>query len=206
MRVCMKSEKMDWRTPEAFLALVRKVGPIAYDPASQPDNPTRAKRYSYQAGGNPPCGLSADWRAIAGDGLVFCNPPYGRHLGGPVEPDAVLTYKGAPVGQGRGWAVKMASHDGEGVYLVPSRTETRWWGRLYDSADWACLWSSPTLGPRLRFARPGGGEADVAPFPSTVFYKGPNAALFLEAFGPHGRVIPGGRMRARIYDALLHAV
>lgn len=56
----------------------------------------------------PDDGLALEWR-----GRVWCNPPFGR------EADA--------------WAARMAYH-GNGVLLLPARTETRTWFR----SVWPC--------------------------------------------------------------------
>jgi len=100
-------------------------------------------------------GLTKAWPET---GLVFCNPPYGRALS-------------------RDWAPKMAAHTGEGLYLVPSRTDTVWWHSLYAWAGVTCLWKG-----RIRF----GGAQAGAPFPSSVFYRGPNALMFRRAFRSKG--------------------
>jgi hypothetical protein len=58
----------------------------------------------------PDDGLAAEW-----SGLVWCNPPFG--------PEAGL------------WLERMAEH-GNGVALVPARTETRWFVRwVWQAAD-----------------------------------------------------------------------
>lgn len=213
------SARADWRTPEKFLELVRQVGAIEYDPASQRTNPTKAKLWAFVdalgqrhhmdeehrmfSGG----GLTQDWSKAKG--LVFCNPPYGHHLrGAKPNPDKDVARKNKEtgereiVGRGTGWAAKMARHTGEGLYLVPSRTETAWWRRLQAWCDWSLLWSSPSLGARLRFD----DGKNTAPFPSTVFYKGPNVGKFLDVFGPHGTMIPGDRTLKVLIQAGLRSV
>ncbi len=97
-----------------------------------------------------PCPLDGD-----GDGLaplfcewkgkrVFCNPPYGRGLGDWLK---------------RGLEAELA------VFLIPARTDTRWFHEI-------CLPRAKEirfLKGRLRF----GGAKDAAPFPSmlVVFEK-----------------------------------
>lgn len=185
-----------------------------YDPASQGDNPTDAATWSYESqpdsrktrsttveGFSRHGGLETDWVRMSKGGLVYCNPPYGRHLKGTrPEPDREITFKDEVTGHGTGWAAKMAAHEGEGIYLVPSRTETRWWRRLYGWSDWALLWSSPTLGARLTFQ----GARSPAPFPSTLFYKGPRVGRFLSVFAPHGTIIPGEHTKRLLIEASLN--
>ena len=216
--VLHSSASAHWRTPAYFLELVRQVGPIAYDPASQPRNPTVARVFSFETpkgvrftAEDPPGqaergagGLDQDWEDVAEGGLVYCNPPYGSHLPGPVNPKAKIFRKvnGEPVlvGIGTGWAAKMAQNVGEGLYLVPARVETGWFRRLHRWADWRLDWSSPTLGARIRF-EDGSGARSGAPFPSSVFYRGPNVGRFMAAFKDHGTLVPG----ARTLDVLLRA-
>jgi hypothetical protein len=83
-------------------------------------------------------GLSISW---AGQ-RVFCNPPYGPGIGQ--------------------WLAKATEAD-LAVYLVPSRTDTRWWHEYAMRADQIRF-----LRGRLRF-----GEAKSgAPFPSAVLVYG----------------------------------
>lgn len=87
-------------------------------------------------------GLALDWSGH----VVYCNPPYGRGIG-------------AWLAKGRE-AVRA-------VYLLPARTDTRWWhDHVWDAAA-----DAPRPGVRVRFL-PGrlkfGGAANSAPFPSVV--------------------------------------
>ncbi len=107
------SKKMDWQTPDHLLERVRAIGPIAFDPATSPDNPTGAAAFLAP----PSDGLAEDWPV---EGLTYCNPPYGRAL--------------AP------WSVRITQHEGEILVLVPSRTDTKWWNRLRAWADLCLFW------------------------------------------------------------------
>jgi phage N-6-adenine-methyltransferase len=83
-------------------------------------------------------GLSQRW-----EGVVWCNPPYGREIGLWVK---------------KAWE-SVQSGDAEVVMLlVPSRTDTKWWHRYCKNA-----WHDPIEG-RLKF----GGSENSAPFPSTI--------------------------------------
>ncbi len=79
--------------------------------------------------------LSCDWRGRR----VFCNPPYGRGLGD--------------------W-LKRAEETLVAVYLLPARTDTRWFHDLV--LPTAC--EIRFIRGRLRF----GGAKNGAPFPSMV--------------------------------------
>ena len=165
--ILLSSARQDWRTPEWFLDLVRQVGPITLDPASAPDNPTKAAIYFARSHAAPgpsvyrgTCGLAGGWSRA---GLAFINPPYGGHLSGPIEPDYVHTKKckacprpgitdprvnlctacGAAgrvvTGIGRGWAERIARDGGEWLTLVPTRTDTEWWQRLHEVCSWGVV-------------------------------------------------------------------
>jgi len=102
--VLHSSDRMDWLTPENFLVLLRKMGPVALDPCSGPGSLVGAiKEYS-----PPQDGLALPWSC---GGLVFVNSPYGREI--------------------REWVYKSAvEHLENGVEIVslwPSRTDTSWW-------------------------------------------------------------------------------
>ena len=90
------------------------------------------------------------------------NPPYGRHVDAWVA-RLVMEYERATVT--------------EAIALVPSRTDTAWFGRLDGYPR--CY-----IRGRLKFS---GADAG-ANFPSAVFYFGPNPERFREAFAPFGRV------------------
>ena len=209
--ITLSSNRQDWQTPGWFLDLVRRVGPIALDPCTTPDNPTRAWNY-HSLGNTDDCGLYASW---ARNGLAFINPPYGAHLSGPVKPDYEHTRKCTAccggmdelasecpycqgtgrivTGRGRGWAERIAQDGGEWIALVPARTETKWWKRLYGACDWAVLWSSPVHGSRIKFVNPDTGKEQAGSnLASTVFYRGLKSIDFVEAFGPHGTLIRCG--------------
>lgn len=105
-------------------------------------------------------GLSKSW---AGHGLVYVNPPYGGK-------------------ESQTWAQKIEGEAWYGVEIValfPSRTDTKWFHRLVKASDARCLWRS-----RLKFL----GAPSSAPFPSVLFYFGPNAERFRAVFEPRGYV------------------
>jgi hypothetical protein len=79
-------------------------------------------------------GLSRSWAGHR----VYCNPPYGPAIGA--------------------WLGKAREAD-LAVYLLPARTDTRWWHERAMLAD-----EIRFLRGRLRF----GGQLNPAPFPSCV--------------------------------------
>jgi len=95
-------------------------------------------------------------------GCVFMNPPYGREIDDWI-----------------GKLVDEYTHGkvAEAIALVPSRTDTQWWQRLRDYP--VCL----VVG-RLKFI----GNTDPAPFPSAIFYLGPNSDGFIAAFAGLGDI------------------
>lgn len=140
-----RSQDNTWRTPEWLLERARVYfgGPIPFDAATAPDNPTKAKRFvvphagplfpsvepeqgTMFAGAPPPPG-----EMLLGDGLamewplggVWCNPPYGKHL--------------------QSWLLKFASEQARGVEtvaLVPaSRLETGYMQTALVACSHACL-------------------------------------------------------------------
>lgn len=157
----MSSDRHDWQTPDNVLELVRKVGSIALDPCSSADNPTDAT-FAWTHSG-----LGQDWgdygACEAGDSfLVYVNPPYGRSLPAWIEKCAVEGERGCQI-----------------VLLTPARPDTGWYDSAIESAHALCEWRG-----RIRFK----GAPSCAPFPSALFYWGPNPFLFCHVFQGVGRV------------------
>jgi len=147
----LSSKRMDWNTPECVLEKVRKVGAIGLDPCSNAHSKVKASA-AWLSGG-----LEVDW---SGFGLVYVNPPYGRDL--------------------KAWAEKIATEADRGteiIALVPARTDTKWFRRLFFQCACVCLWSG-----RITFV----GAPSPAPFPSAVFYFGSNTEGFCGAFKDAG--------------------
>jgi hypothetical protein len=150
----LSSKRMSWNTPQSFLELVRKVAPIGLDPCSNATSLVGAPSQFWEGG------LEEDW---SGFGLVYVNPPYGRALGE--------------------WSEKIAKEavaDTEMIVLVPARTDTKWFHRLWKRCNALCLWKG-----RITFE----GAPSPAPFPSAVFYFGANAARFRNVFGDCGIIV-----------------
>lgn len=184
--ILLSSARQDWQTPEWFLDLVRSVGPIALDPCTTVLNPSGALKYITQEPGS--CGLSCDWSR--GSGLAFINPPYGRHLSGPVDPGKEIRVNGDLVGTGTGWAERIAQDKGEWIALVPTRTDATWWHTLLHASEACLLWRSPTRGSRIQFVDPSTGKPrGGSTLASSVFYCGMRQWRFEEVFEEHGAMI-----------------
>lgn len=195
------SERQDWQSPEWLLERVRRVGPIVLDPATAPNNPTRALHfYSQQKPTSPvqgtwlgPCGLAGTWTKV---GLIWVNSPYGPHLDGAVQPEREVWRKIngvlVHVGTGTGWAARIAMHDGERISLTPNRTEVEWFEMLHASSRIRAEFRK-----RIPFVDAATGEVGAQPnHGSVLFYNGPNGGRFIEAFSDIARIIPGGRRAA----------
>lgn len=140
-----------------------------------------------------PCGLAGSWTRVR-DSLRFTNPPYGDHLDGEVDParEVFRTNKETKVrevvGVGIGWAARIAQDTGSGITLVPNRTETQWWERLFYASHLIVF-----VKKRIPFVNADTGKVGASPnHGSTVFYRGTRPDLFARAFSPVGIVNPGG--------------
>jgi hypothetical protein len=196
--ILLSSKNMAWQTPNWFLDIVRLVGDIWFDPCTTDKNPVAANVFCTTTNS----GLSIDWKELyvryladhsitTNNLLGFANPPYGRFLSGPIRPyKQVKDRSGAILGIGTGWAEKIATSPCPMLSLVPTRTETAWWRRLFYSSDAVCLWSSPYFGSRIQFLDPVTGKPKTgSTIASTVFYSGPNVDTFKSVFGAHGTLI-----------------
>lgn len=156
-----ESTRDDWNTPSWLLDLVRRVRPIDLDPCGNPTSLVGATReYGRHVDRD---GLALPWH-VAGGGLVFVNPPYGKAL-----PD---------------WARKYAhesERNAEIVALVPARTETKWFRTMRNASVAVCF-----LSKRVHFV----GGTSGATFPSAVFYTGRHVVDFYTAFHEHGWTVP----------------
>lgn len=93
-------------------------------------------------------------------GRVYLNPPYGRVL--------------------RTWTDRLIDEFEAGdvtaaIVCVPSRTDTAWFRQF--APYHRCFVTG-----RLKFS----GSANSAPFPTVIFYLGPNPDRFVEVFSPIG--------------------
>lgn len=155
-----------WNTPQVVLDCVARVGGIALDPCSNDASIVVAHR----AIKPPQDGLTADWGALAYDGLVFVNPPYGR-------------------GELSAWIEKCEAEARGGcevIALVPASTGSNWFHGALVSAAALVLW-----GPgRISFGNPPPGEAIARPsIDSAVIYWGQRPHRFVDAFRGRGLAV-----------------
>lgn len=121
-----------WETPQDFFQALDEEFHFTLDACALPEN-TKCRRY-YTPEQD---GLSQYW-----DGVVWCNPPYGRQVGRWVEKAAESAGAGATV-----------------VMLLPARTDTAWFHDwIYGRAEIRFVRG------RLKF----GDSKNSAPFPSMV--------------------------------------
>lgn len=158
-----------WYTPEWVLDLVRQgFGGITLDPATDASNPTRALLALTEADN----GLAHDWDELLPykyGSVVWINPPYGR---------ALLPWARKIVGE----APALRNH--HMFVLVPSRTETEWFGTLFDSADAIAFFRD-----RIRFWHPWKTGKDSPAFPNALFYFGSSPGMFEAVFRDAARVV-----------------
>lgn len=147
------SAKDDWETPPGILALVREYAPITLDPCTSEDNPTGAE-FHYTKAEN---GLALNWTQVD---LTYCNPPYSRAI--------------------RDWTRKGIKESAHVLYLLPARTDTKWFHELYPHCDRICL-----IKGRLFF----GGSKQGAPFPSALFLLNGNGKRFDQVFENVGMIL-----------------
>lgn len=152
----------DLCTPPLVTEALKPLGPIALDPCSNPWSPVSAKK---KLDGSPrSCGLTVNWRELAGRGLVFVNPPYSR-------------------GQMPLWSRKATLEAARGceiVMLVKGDHSTDWWRVLRADARAIAYWND-----RISFL---GGDHNSGNFASAIFYFGGRAKVFEWALATHADV------------------
>lgn len=192
-----------WQTPNYFLEECRKVGPIAFDPATSITNPTKAMYFATRQGVFQQMprsskkvasgtGLSADWvdfylRACGQlppdiTPIIFSNFPYGT---------AIMRF-----------VLKLAQmrqrHGRESppmLSITAVRSETEWFRTMWSTATHCLFWGSPSLGSRVRFVHPRRVKnKNSMGAPSAVFFWGeegsPAEQRFVKTFEPHGLLLP----------------
>jgi phage N-6-adenine-methyltransferase len=131
------SEREDWATPQAFFDAMDERFGFTLDACAHELN---AKCPTYYTEADD--ALTQPW-----DGVVWCNPPYSRHIGRWVRKAYTESQQGSVV-----------------VMLIPARTDTAWWHNYVMKASEIVL-----VQGRLRFDN----SADSAPFPSAVIIFDP---------------------------------
>ncbi len=136
--------------------VLKALGPFDLDPCAAPNQPWPCAAMSYNKTLN---GLIQQWK-----GRVFCNPPYGPE-----------TEK---------WLEKMAVHS-NGIALSFARTETRWFQRVFDTADGILF-----LAGRLTFHYEDGKKAGAnSSGPSVLIGYGRDNCKCLDTCGLKGKYI-----------------
>lgn len=187
LRALLSSRSPDWFTPPKVLEPVRTFAPIRLDPFGNPAALVGAAETICL----PDDSLVRVWPL---DGLIYCNPPYGRALLRCARKIAQEAARGAEI-----------------VTLVPARTDTRWW-RLLAPQRW-CAWSGrltfleeeAAWRQRVERARAEAGRApradlqprrrvgnlvasESAPFPAALCYHGPRPEAFAQHFARYGEI------------------
>jgi len=137
--------------------IIKALGPFDMDPCAAVGQPWRTAVTQYTEDDD---GLVQGWQ-----GFVWCNPPFGSAA--------------------EHWLARLADH-GNGIGLVPARTETRWFVKtVWERAD-AVLF----LHERPHFHHPDGrrGKADSGA-PIALIGYGPLAQARLRACGPAGSLV-----------------
>lgn len=131
MKVHFSSKTDSWETPQEFFDKLNKEFGFDLDPCATKGNAKCPEYFDYIKDG-----LKQPWTGRR----VFCNPPYGRVIGG--------------------W-VKKCCEGGASVCvaLLPARTDTRWFHSFVKGKAQIRF-----VAGRLKF----GGHKNSAPFPSMV--------------------------------------
>jgi len=141
----LSSNKMDWRTPQAFFDKLNEEFCFIIDAAATKENTKCTFFYTPETDG-----LASSWQLDIG--AVFCNPPYGREIGKWVK-------KAHDEANAHGTTI---------VLLIPARTDTAYFhDYILGKAEIRFVRG------RLSFGTDDGTTLYHAPFPSmVVVYNG----------------------------------
>lgn len=132
------SKTNEWSTPQDFFDRMHAEFNFTLDAAATPQNAKCPRYFTFHENG-----LAQSWIGKR----VWLNPPYG--------PDLVK------------WVMKAVTEPSElTVMLVPSRTDTKWWGLIWNFDK-----HRPHDGCSVRFVKGRlnfGDSAENAPFPSAI--------------------------------------
>ena len=138
-----KSEKQTWETPLDFFSKLDQLFSFTLDACASSDNAKVGNYYTVEQNA-----LIKDWQ-----GVVWCNPPYGREQIKFIE----KAYQ------------ESVKHGSVVVCLIPARPDTKVWQDLiFNHADQVCF-----IKGRLKF----GNSKDAAPFPSALIVFGDSRDL-----------------------------
>lgn len=154
-------------TPPDVLELVRKVGPIGFDPFPGLHSLVNPRMSA------PEDGFDGGWfEGIERGEVVFGNPPYSRgHL--PKFAAAWAALGGLPALTGT-----------HAIALLPAATGTKWFDVMCRSSKVLVLWRG-----RITFWMDGRPTKGGGKFDSALWYNGPNPYRFADVFAPFGRVV-----------------
>lgn len=140
-KALFSSAKSEWETPLSLIVQLGMEFVFSLDVCADADNAKAPMFYTVEQDG-----LKQDWHRDAGDGVCWCNPPYGRTVGLWTEKAYKESLKGATV-----------------VMLLPVRSCTKWFH------EWVIGKAEIRfIRGRLKF----GGSKCGAPFPSMlVIYR-----------------------------------
>ena len=138
-----KSEKQTWETPQDFFNKLDDLFGFTLDACASSDNAKVGNYYTVEQDA-----LAHDWQ-----GVVWCNPPYGREQVKFIQKAYDESVK----------------HGSTVVCLIPARPDTKVWQDLiFNHADQVCF-----IKGRLKF----GNSKDAAPFPSALIVFGDSRDL-----------------------------
>lgn len=130
--VMFSSKSAEWETPQNLFDKLNEEFHFSLDVCATPENTKCEHYYTSEQDG-----LSQPWK-----GVIWCNPPYGKSIGGWVRRGLLAAADGNVV-----------------VMLLPARTDTRWFHEyIYNKAEVRFIKG------RLKF----GGSKNAAPFPSMI--------------------------------------
>lgn len=156
------SKRQDWPTPLALIARLKEsFGVLALDPCAY-DDP--AYHFALINIVKAQDGLVQPWHVTAHLGFAYVNSEYGRALPKWVDKCNQEGEAGAEI-----------------IQLTPARPGTQWYRSAKRGSQAIC-----ELDKRLTFQ----GADDPAPFPSTLFYRGPRPYLFCHLLQDDGDVRP----------------
>lgn len=152
-------------TPEKILEPVRNYfgGQIPLDPATEPNNPTRAEVFFTEQDD----GLKLPWNYSG----VFINPPYGKILPEFIKKISEEARSGIPI-----------------IALLPcgARFSTRYWQdhALTERLNCICF-----VRGRVKFIRPTGEVAKQNPYDSQIYGYNVSSRAFRKHFSHLGKII-----------------
>ena len=124
-------------------------------------------------------GVSMDPCAAIG-GRIGLRNVYPAEDGLTVSWTGETVYMNPPYSKARDWVSKWVGEDVRGALaLLPARPGSQWWTELTESGALLCL-----IRGRLTFE----GAPNCAPFPSCLWYRGPNAPQFVREASAIGDV------------------